>query len=59
MADRAYWQGRGITIQSAGPKVDGSAVAVGTTRGAADLPALARRYGTGTLSVEKLAITPA
>jgi hypothetical protein len=58
MADSGYWRDRGVSIQSAGPKVDGSGVAVGTARGPADAPALARRYGAGTLTVERLVVAP-
>jgi hypothetical protein len=56
MADKGYWRTRGINIQSVGPISDGSGVLVGTSRGAADTDKLARRYGAGVLTVEKVDI---
>jgi hypothetical protein len=58
IADTDYWRHHGIEIQSAGPKVDGTGVNVGTKRGPADAPGLLRHYGAGTLTVEKMTVAP-
>jgi hypothetical protein len=45
-ADMAYWRGRGIAINTVGPKHDGSGVEVGTQNVIAAEVELPRRYGT-------------
>jgi hypothetical protein len=57
-ADRNYWLGRGIDIQTTGPNTDGSGVRIGTARGAADGPALAQRYGADRVTVEQETVAP-
>jgi hypothetical protein len=60
VADTAYWSGRGVSIQTVGAMVDGSGVGVGTLRGAPEEAALlSQRYGTETVTVEKISVVPA
>jgi hypothetical protein len=58
-ADKDYWRGQDIDIQTVGPSVDGSAVRVGTRRGPADQAALSTRYGAGTVTVDQVTVMPA
>jgi hypothetical protein len=52
MREREQWSARGIEVNGANPKSDGSAVEVFTTRGAPEEQrAFDERYGEGTISV--------
>jgi hypothetical protein len=55
LADKPYWEGQGVHIESVGPMVDGSSVRVGTREGTADQTRLLEtRYGPGTVTIEKI-----
>lgn len=59
LADSSYWSQRGLMINGAGPKPDGSGIEVMTSTGASgEREELAERYGTDAITVTKMEFIP-